>query len=263
MPDLERFFSGLEKKIKPLSKKENYMEYIKAVKENSEKIREAVLKYLMVRRTRTEIEKYFSEDLSSQNVKFPEVKDPKPVYYQFNQRENEIFHQTIRLIGQKLKYSRYMPLTYYKKQEQLELAGMQSQKNLGRFMKILLVKRLESSFFAFRNSIDRVVQSYELFLKEFKSGNVYVSKDYSNKIFDLLNNDDEEAVQKLIDSDKAKKYPAKDFYRELRERFDTRSSNFARDKVSLDRDPSRSQTVGLYRYSVLFGKRAAVFQISH
>ena len=206
--NLDRFFGQLEKRIKNLNKRDK--EYIQVTKENAKKIRESVLKYLMVRRTRTEVEKYFTDDLRNQNVKFPEVKDPAPVYYQFNKTENEAFRKTAQLIGKKLKYARYKPLTYYKKQDQLDL-DIQSQENLGGFMKVLLIKRLESSFHAFRNSIDRFIKSYELFLREFKAGNVYVSKDYSNKIFELLNSDNEEAVQKLIDEDKAKKYAAEDF----------------------------------------------------
>ena len=215
VPNLKWFFDRLEKKIKKINKKENHAEYIKAVKKNSRKIRESVLKYLMVRRTRTEIENYFADDLRNQNVKFPEVKDPQPVYYQFNKTEDEAFRKTAKLISQKLKYARYMPLTYYKKQGQLELE-VKSQKNLGVFMRILLVKRLESSFYAFKNSIKRFIKSYELFLKALEAGNVYVSKDYSNKVFELLDGDNEEAVQKLIDEDKAKQYPAEDFTQDLK-----------------------------------------------
>ena len=212
--NLEDFFKELEKRVKKLNKKENYTEYINTVRANAKKIRESVLKYLMVRRTRTEIENHFTRDLQNQNVKFPEVKDPEPLFYQFNKKENEIFQRTIELIGKKFKYARYMPLTYYKNQDQLEL-DIQSQKNLGGFMKILLIKRLESSFHAFQNSIRRFIKSYELFLREFDAGNVYVSKDYSNKIFDLLSGDDEAAVQKLLDEDKAKKYSTKDFTEDL------------------------------------------------
>ena len=97
-----------------------------------------------------------------------------------------------------------MPMLYYQgKVDQLE---KQSQRNMGRFMKILLVKRLESSFFAFRNSVDRFLHSYEMFIKEFDNGNVYVSKKHTNKIFELLENDDDEAVQRLIDEGKAERY---------------------------------------------------------
>ncbi|KFI34426.1 helicase, partial [Peptococcaceae bacterium SCADC1_2_3] len=84
------------------------------------------------------------------------------------------------------------------------------------FMKILLVKRLESSFFAFRNSVDRFLHSYEMFIKELDNGYVYVSKKHTNKIFELLENDDDEAVQRLIDEGKAEKYESKDFREELK-----------------------------------------------
>ena len=103
-------------------------------------------------------------------------------------------------------------LYYQGKVDQLE---KQSQKNMGRFMKILLVKRLESSFFAFRNSIDRFLHSYELFIKEYNNGNVYVSKKHTNKIFEMLENDDDEAVQRLIDEGKAEHFASSEFREEF------------------------------------------------
>jgi superfamily II DNA/RNA helicase len=78
-------------------------------------------------------------------------------------------------------------------------------------MKILLIKRLESSFFAFRNSIGRFLKSYEMFIEEFEKGNVYVSKKYGNKIFELLESDDDEAIQRLIEEGRAEKYESGDF----------------------------------------------------
>lgn len=87
---------------------------------------------------------------------------------------------------------------------------------MGKLMKILLVKRLESSFYAFRKSIERFIYSYEMFIKEFDKGNVYVSKKYINKIFELLENDDDEAVQQLINEGKADRYDSKDFHKDFR-----------------------------------------------
>ena len=215
LPDLEGFFNGLDQKLKKLDRQKDYARYINVVKENAREIREKVLKYLMVRRTRTEIEKYFYKDIRSQNLKFPEVEKPVPLFYELNDKENEVFNKTIELIAQKFKYARYMPMLYYEgKVDQLE---EQSQKNMGKFMKILLVKRLESSFFAFRNSVDRFLHSYEMFIKEFDNGNVYVSKKHTNKIFELLENDDDEAVQRLIDEGRAKKYVSSEFREVLRD----------------------------------------------
>jgi len=221
--DLESFFNGLDKRLKNLDRKRNYEDYIKTIKENAREIREKVLKYLMVRRTRTEIVKYFGNDLKTQNLKFPEVENPEPLFYELNDHEDEIFNKTIELISQKFTYARYMPMLYLK--EGLDQLEEQSQKNMGKFMKILLVKRLESSFFAFKNSIDRFIQSYEMFIKEFVNGNVYISKKYTNKIFEFLESDDDVAIQKLIDEGKAEKYPSDafrdDFITDLKNDFST------------------------------------------
>ncbi|MCX5718321.1 MAG: helicase-related protein, partial [Nitrospirae bacterium] len=211
LPDLEAFFSRLDKKLKNLDRQRDYPEYIRVVKENAREIRDKVLKYLMVRRTRTEIAKYFADDLKQQNLKFPEVENPEPLFYELNDVEDEIFNKTIELIAQKFKYARYTPLLYYNGPIPIDQLEKQSQRNMGKFMKILLVKRLESSFFAFKNSIDRFIYSYEMFIKEFEKGNVYVSKKHTNKIFELLENDDDQAIQQLIDEKKANKYDSKEF----------------------------------------------------
>jgi len=215
LPNLEIFFSGLEKRLKGLDRKTNRTEYLETVRQNSNEIREKVLKYLMVRRTRTEIVKYFGKDLEKQKLRFPDVANPEPFFYELNDEEDKIFTQTIEYITQKFKYARYMPLLYYT--GEVGQGEEQGQKNMGRFMKILLVKRLESSFYAFRNTLNRFIASYESFLDEYEKGNVYVSKKHINKIFELLENDDEDAIQKLIDEDKAQKYKAEDFEKKFKE----------------------------------------------
>ena len=211
VPDLQSFFGILEQKIKRLDRKKHRSKFIQTAKENAREIRESVLKYLMVRRTRQEIENYFADDLKDQKLKFPEVEDPEPALYELNENESEVFDKTVSLITQDFKYARYMPLLYYKGEATPAQMEIQAQRNMGRFMKILLIKRLESSFYAFQNSVDRFLSYYDGFLNELVNGKVYISKDYANKIFDLLENDDDESVQELLDSGKAEEYPAKDF----------------------------------------------------
>lgn len=214
LPDLEGFFSRLERKLKNLDRQKDYDKYITTVRDNAREIREKVLKYLMVRRTRTEIVKYFADDINKQGLKFPSVEKPVPLFYELNEKEDQVFTKSIELIVKDFKYARYMPLLYY--QGKVDPLEKQSQRNMGRFMKILLVKRLESSFFAFRNSIDRFLHSYEMFIKEFDKGNVYVSKKHTTKIFELLEDDDDEAVQRLIDESKAERHSSSDFAAEFR-----------------------------------------------
>jgi superfamily II DNA/RNA helicase len=153
--------------------------------------------------------KYYGEDLKLQGFKFPDVADPQPLFYKFSKTENDIFNETVRLITQAFEYARYKPLTYYEgKREQREV---QSQKNLAKFMKILLIKRLESSFHAFRLTLERFIHSYDRVIEEFHKGHVYISKKHINKIFDLLETDDQEAIDRLLEADKAERLDSKDF----------------------------------------------------
>ena len=45
-------------------------------------------------------------------------------------------------------------------------------------MKTMIIKRLESSFHAFKKTINRFVQSHERYLQMMNSGKIYVSKKY-------------------------------------------------------------------------------------
>lgn len=216
LPDLDGFFSIFARRLKGLDRQSDSDEYIRIVKENAREIREKVLKHIMVRRTRSEIVKYFAEDLKKQGFKFPDVANPDPIFYQFNENEDRVFIRTMELIIKKFQYARYAPLLYLREDIKITQPEELAQTNMRKFMKTLLVKRLESSFFAFRNSLARFIRSYEQFLAELDGGNVYISKKYANKIFEFLENDDDEAIQKLIDEDKAQRFDASDFKDDFR-----------------------------------------------
>jgi len=166
-----------------------------------------------VRRTRTEIERYYGEDMQQQGLKFPEVEDPTPLFYKFSRQENEIFNETLKLLASGFTYARYTPLLYY--EGKMDERERQGQRNLAKFMKILMVKRLESSFHAFRLTLDRFTHSYARVITEFKKGNVYISKKHVGKIFDLLEQDDQEGIENLLEQEKAERLSAKDFSAEF------------------------------------------------
>ncbi|MDI6777469.1 MAG: helicase-related protein, partial [Syntrophales bacterium] len=211
--NLEAFFTRLEKNLNGLDRQTDREQYFAAVQVNAKATRENILKYLMIRRTRNEIMKYYGEDLKLQGFKFPDVADPEPLFYKFSMTENDIFNETVRLITQAFAYTRYKPLTYYEgKREQREV---QSQRNLAKFMKILLIKRLESSFHAFRLTLERFIRSYDRVIEEFNKGHVYISKKHINKIFDLLETDDQEAIDHLLEADKAERLDSKDFNKDF------------------------------------------------
>ncbi|MFH2023048.1 MAG: helicase-related protein [Candidatus Micrarchaeota archaeon] len=212
--DLEKYFKGMQNRLDGLNRQTDKEEYMKIVKENAEDIRENVLQYLMVRRTRTIIDKYYKKDLEKQKLKFPNVREPKPVVYHFSDKVDSIFNKTLELVISRFKYSRYTPLLYLK--EELPKNQQTPQKNMGKWMKILLLKRLESSFFAFRQSIDRFIYSYQRFIEEYDKGHVYLSENYTSKVFELLEDNDVAAVDKLIEGDKAKKLETSKFNSDFR-----------------------------------------------
>lgn len=207
--NLEAFFSGLDKKVEGLDRQHDRELYFQTVQANAKATREKVLKYLMIRRTRTEIEKYYGEDMGRQGLKFPIVDDPQPLFYKFNKTENEVFDETIRLLATEFTYARYRPLTYY--EGKIDERELQGQRNLAKFMKILMVKRLESSFHAFRLTLERFLQSYERVIAEYHKGNVYISKKHINKVFELLEDDNQGAIEQLMAEEKAERLPAIDF----------------------------------------------------
>jgi len=211
--DLEKYFKALQNKLKGLHRQENKDDYLKIVKENAEDIRENVLQYLMVRRTRTIIDKHYKKDLERQKLKFPTVQEPKPVLYHFSEEVDSIFHKTIDLIVNKFKYSRYTPLLYLK--EELPENQQTPQRNMGKWMKILLLKRLESSFYAFKKSIGRFIYSYKRFLEEYEKGYVWVSEKYTSKLFELLEDQEVDSVEKMIAEEKAKKIESKKFNKDF------------------------------------------------
>jgi superfamily II DNA or RNA helicase len=217
--NLEKFFKKLIKKLKkhkPKKRKngEIYMEspeeldYADVLKEVSNEIKEKVLKHVMVRRTRNDVLTYFNEDMEKQGLSFPELQDPKIIPYQYQGEVEHIFNNTINHLAN-FKYARYVPLLYYSGSKSLTEFEKQQQRNVGGFMKGILVKRLESSFYAFKKSVQRFIASYERFIDMYKDGTIYISKKVN--VYDLLDNDDIEKLEKAVEDERAQKYKSKDF----------------------------------------------------
>lgn len=207
--DLQIFFDSQEKKLKGLDRQKDQKKYLEITKQIAKEIRDKVLKYIMVRRTRSEIEKYFAHDLKKQKLKFPTVSDPEAIYYEFSEEEDKIFTETVRIIAKEFSYSRYKPMIYHR--DGLHPLERTAQENMGKFMKILLVKRLESSFFAFRKTIERFIYTYKKFIEQYNRGTIYISKSYSNKIFELLEDENFDDIEKLVEEEKAEKFKSDEF----------------------------------------------------
>ena len=203
--NLDGFFRALDSELHKHIK--GTPEYMKQLRLNSEVIRDRLLREIMIRRTRSEIAKYYETDLTKQGLTFPKVGKPEPILYAFDEQTDEAFTETIEDI-KGFKYARYTPLLYLKDKKKYAtlLAG---QHNMGGFMKGVLVKRLESSFYAFRKTLGRFIESYEKFIQMYKTGTVYVGK-YKN-LYDMLDNGDDEKLIYLIEQGELWKFESSEF----------------------------------------------------
>ena len=210
IPNLEKYFSNFRTRLAKLEKADP--EYKKLIKAISDDIRNSILRYVMVRRTRTDVMTYFKKDMQMQNLTFPDLDNPQKIVYEYEGDLETIFNSTIKKL-QQFTYARYTPLLYYIGNKTLSEFERQQQRNIGGFMKGILVKRLESSFHAFRQSVNRFITSYEKFIEMFENGTVYISKKVD--VYDLIESDNIEKLEAFVEEEKAHKYDSKDFRKEF------------------------------------------------
>ncbi len=155
---------------------------------------------------------YFKQDMKMQGLTFPDLDNPQKIVYEYEGELEVTFKKTIKILAE-FTYARYTPLLYYIGNKTLSEFEKQQQRNVGGFMKGILVKRLESSFHAFRQSVDRFIISYEKFIEMFHNGTVYISKKVD--VYDLIESDNIEKLEAFVEDEKAHKYDSKDFRKEF------------------------------------------------
>lgn len=204
--NIEQFFNGLQKRLRKLDR--GTKEYSIVQKANSKTIRDKVLRNVMIRRTRKEIMEFYKEDLELKGLKFPELGDPKKIVYKYDEKIEKAFNNTIEIIRE-LTYSRYKPLTYLVEIPKTLAAQIAGQTNMSGFMKSILVKRLESSFYAFKKTLNRFILSYQKFIDMCEGGHIYISKRVD--VYDLLDDEDDDKLIELVEEDMVQYYPIDNF----------------------------------------------------
>jgi len=204
--NLEGFFRSFRAKLLKLQR--GSPEYIEQSRRNSEEIRDKLLRNIMIRRTRREIIEYYADDLKKQGLSFPKLGTPEQVVYTFDANVDELFTHTMQTI-RALNYARYSPLLYLTNPTNEQKQQMTAQANMSGFMKSILVKRLESSFFAFKNTLGRFIKSYTQFIDMCNTGDVYISKKVN--VYDLLDDGDDDRLMELVEADKVQHFTLSEF----------------------------------------------------
>ncbi|MEN9549178.1 MAG: hypothetical protein RIR12_1769 [Bacteroidota bacterium] len=210
--NLTSFFNPLMEKFKKLKRFEQLD--VNELRNIYADIRKYVIEPITIRRTRTDLENIpeYKIDLDEQGIKFPKVDPPKKVEYLMDEKLNELFHKTVSYLTDKdsndeliyIKYKRYQAISGLKKEVQdkyYENAETVS-KSLAFIMKTQLIKRLESSFYAFKNSLTNFQLATNRMISMFESdsgnGKIFIAPDTNvNKL--LNDNWSESDIEKIIE----------------------------------------------------------------
>jgi len=193
---LKSFFDKQNTKYSLIISKNNKAtkeENKKALDKISQEIKENVLKYIMTRRTRTDIEnwKMYSSDVKS----FPKLEDFTPLIYTLEDEDLiEKYNITATYLqGGKegLQYAKFKSLNQlngegrakYKMINPRISDNIFDENPLAELMKNQLVKRFESSFEAFKISMERHTKRLDKFIENFNKNIIYLG-DRSNEFLD-------------------------------------------------------------------------------
>lgn len=179
--NLQSFFGPIIREYREIMKEDN--PDISQIRDMYNQIRERVISQITVRRTRRDLKNYpkYMDDLKDQGIVFPEIAPLKPVVYSLNSKLGKLFYQTIFYLTDedKVNYYRYQAIRYLNQEDRnkyYEQAVLVS-KSLAGIMKTLMVKRLESSFYAFKITLKNLMISTERMIQMFENDKVLIAPD--------------------------------------------------------------------------------------
>lgn len=187
---LDTFFNEKQREFDEAKKNKDY----EAIKKLSTDIRIKVLDHLVVRRTRTDLKKFYQNDAAS--LKFPDIKGPHALTYEMDDELALLFADTMDLIlpyeikddliifkENALHYYRYRAIEFLvnpdhrRRYEKHNLTVQGTSARLAKIMQIMLVKRLESSFGAFKASLHNLQRYTQNMIEMIEDDCVFVCPD--------------------------------------------------------------------------------------
>ncbi|MBQ3387672.1 MAG: hypothetical protein IJG60_00490 [Thermoguttaceae bacterium] len=220
LPNLEDFFNPLIRRYDTTKKLDN-KEAKKEIRKINKELRDNIIFPLTVRRTRTDLmnNDAYKIDLAKQHIFFPESRTPVQMLYKLNNNLEQLFDKTLECLSKRLNYSRYMVLAYLKpefQQKYKKNVAVNASIQLAGMMKNILIKRLDSSFFAFKLSLKRFLDSVYALLKMLDDNCVYVLNKVN--VTSLVLNGEDDKLQEIFEKkEDAEKFTTDNFESNFRE----------------------------------------------
>lgn len=243
-----------------------------------EKLRKNVIEPLVIRRTRKDILGFndYLTDIKNQNLTFPEVCEPENLRYTLTPKECELFVETVNfLVGIDENGNEIESFGYYR-YRLIEFLNPESQKQYGNvkvisellagIMRTLLVKRLESSFFAFKQSLNRLLTAIKNIIEMFKNDKIFIASNLDiNKLIE--NGKTDEEIEKIVEKNDGKVFQCKDFnlnYLDLLEKDKEKIENLIKKWENVKRDPKLDEFIKqlnekLFGKSINTGEKLIIF----
>lgn len=187
--NLKQFFVPLIEQYKKLMRERDTRNVTEDVDRIYAQIRDKVIDKVTIRRTRTNItnDPDYKRDLERQGIVFPKILPPEELEYKLNDFLTLVFNKTlISLIDPEcenaIKYARYRAVEFLKpdfssKYKNAKLIGQ----SLAKIFKTHMVKRLESSFFAFKKSLKTMLSMTNDMIKMFENDKVIIAPELNVK----------------------------------------------------------------------------------
>ncbi len=169
-----------------------------------QEIRDKVIAPLTIRRTRTDLKIHdqYKTDIEDQGIVFPDIKKPTKVFYQLSEEVDQLYDETMFLLSHDIdgiKYYRYQAIKFLvpEKKAKYKNADVASGA-LANMMKILLVKRIDSSFHAFKSSLNRFAEATRAMIEMFENGRIYIAPNLNVSEY-ILDGKEDELAERLAD----------------------------------------------------------------
>lgn len=185
IPSLDAFFAPLNQRYKRLQSERDQRDITKEVEKLYNEIRERVIAQVTVRRTRNNIlhSEEYRADLEQQHITFPVITPPREVEYQMAEATSKRFYQTISCLSDEsadehVTYARYRALEFLKPDKRARYDNAeQVSKTLAGIYRVHMVKRLESSFYAFRCSLQNLLRYTNDILRMVQENKIIIARE--------------------------------------------------------------------------------------
>lgn len=219
VPNLKAFFAPLIHDYKKLMRERDQRDVTAEVDKIYEQIRNKVIDKVTVRRTRNNIlnDPDYRADIQSQGIIFPNILPPNELEYVMDADTSNRFYETLKQLtdgksdnnpeGQGLHYARYRAVEFLKPEHRHKYRNaVHIGQTLAGIYRVHMVKRLESSFYAFKKSLQTLLRITTDMIKMFDENKVIIAPDLKIKDLQVKNMELDEIIEYAL----AKGYVAED-----------------------------------------------------